>query len=178
VRYFGPGSQPRARHLARSPRRRGRAASVGLLTHPAGDRCNVGRAILNCAGARPANSVALAERRQTAAMERHTAGSIPCGGARVQSATPAVDRAGVAQDTRRFRPRPFELARRAPWQRSGATLRSRPVSPQVLPETKRKQAWHSPVSPFRRTQPCRGLYLEDVMAITKRSIVHKGTSSL
>src|SRR5437867_998992 len=36
-----------------------------------------------------------------------TAGPIPCGGARARSATPAVDRAGVAQDTRRFRPRPF-----------------------------------------------------------------------
>ena len=91
-------------------------------------------------------------------------------GARARSATRAVDRAGVAQDTQQFRRRPVVLVRRAPWQRSDATLR-RPVSPQVLPETKRKQAWHSPVSPFPRVHPYRGLYLNDVMAITKRSFV-------
>ena len=39
---------------------------------------------------------------------------------------------------------------------------------------KRKQAWHFPVSPFRRIHPHRGLCLDDVIAITKRSIVRNG----
>ena len=38
-----------------------------------------------------------------------------CCGARARSATRAVDRAGVAQDTQQFRLRPFALVRRAPW---------------------------------------------------------------
>ena len=53
-----------------------------------------------------------------------------------------------------------------------------PLSPQVLPEIKRKQAWHSPVSPFRRIHPYRELCLDDVIAITKRSIVRNGPLSL
>src|SRR5262249_59838313 len=36
-------------------------------------------------------------------------------GARARSATRAVDRAGVAQDTQQFRLRPFALVRREPW---------------------------------------------------------------
>src|SRR5215475_2598971 len=38
-----------------------------------------------------------------------------CCGARARSATRAVDRAGVAQDTQQFRLRPFALVRREPW---------------------------------------------------------------
>jgi hypothetical protein len=38
-----------------------------------------------------------------------------CCGAQARSATPVVDRAGVAQGTQQFRPRPFALVRRAPW---------------------------------------------------------------
>src|SRR5262245_38952248 len=37
-----------------------------------------------------------------------------CGGARARSATRAADRAGVAQDSQQFRPRPFASVRRAP----------------------------------------------------------------
>ena len=43
---------------------------------------------------------------------------------------------------------------------------------------KRKQAWHFPVSPFRRIHPHRGLCRDDVIAITKRSIVRNGPLSL
>src|SRR5262245_54543072 len=38
-----------------------------------------------------------------------------CCDARARSATQAVDRAGVAQDTQQFRPRPLALVRRPPW---------------------------------------------------------------
>jgi tripartite ATP-independent transporter DctP family solute receptor len=53
-------------------------------------------------------------------MRSGQAGAIPCGDARVQSATPAVDRAGVAQGTWRFRPRRF-------WWRASLRLRGRRV---------------------------------------------------
>src|SRR5262249_42879158 len=72
-----------------------------------------------------------------------------CCDVRARSATQAVDRAAAAQDTPPFRPRPWASVQRPHWYRSGASLRC-PVSPQVLPEMKRKQAWHSPVSPFDR----------------------------
>src|SRR5258705_7469308 len=53
-------------------------------------------------------------------MRSGQAGAIPCGGARVHSATPAVDRAGVAQGTWQFRPR-------RSWWRASLRLRGRRV---------------------------------------------------
>jgi hypothetical protein len=158
-------------------------ASTGCAacTHLATGRWNVGRATVDWGGSPETLKLqrfALSPydgRRQSAATERRTIGSIrligPCSGARVKSAASAVDRAGVAPDTQRFRPRPSALVLRVPWQKTGATLSNCLASSPVPPETTCKQSlsWHSPVSPkFRWMQPYRRFYLDDVMAITKR----------